>query len=42
MMFAMHNAWVQESKDSEKRRERKAESKTVVKSTHTNGVAKWR
>ncbi len=40
LMFAKHNAWVQESKDSDKRRERKAESKTVVKSTHTNGVEK--
>lgn len=37
-MFAKHNAWVQESKDSEKRRERKAEIKTVVKKyTHKWG-----
>lgn len=34
LMFAKHNAWVQESKDSEKKWERKAESKTVVK-VHT-------
>lgn len=39
-MFAKHNAWVQESKDSENGKKRKGERKTVVKSTRTNGVVK--